>query len=228
MGTDADNGFHFSQKGPAQGDHPGDSSVGKTSLMNMYVNRKFNNQYKATIGADFLTKEDLVNHNGDQRLVTMQIWDTAGQERFQSLGVAFYRGADACILVFDLTSRKSFDNLDTWREEFLVQSGPSDTESFPFVVLGNKWDLKEHRVVNDKQVIEYCKNQKIMSKDGETPMYFETSAKESKDVNKAFTTVATLALEKQPDDGLAQNYVPDANLNLDDKKPDAGKKGCAC
>merc|ERR1712196_458556 len=92
---------------------------GKTSLMNQYVNRKFNNQYKATIGADFLTKEVMVTHNGDQRLVTMQIWDTAGQERFQSLGVAFYRGADACILVFDLTSKKSFDNLDTWREEFL-------------------------------------------------------------------------------------------------------------
>merc|ERR1739848_359880 len=85
----------------------GDSSVGKTSLMNMYVNRKFNNQYKATIGADFLTKEVMVTHNGDQRLITMHIWDTAGQERFQSLGVAFYRGADACILVFDSRARKA-------------------------------------------------------------------------------------------------------------------------
>merc|ERR1711934_613488 len=206
----------------------GDSSVGKTSLMNMYVNRKFNNQYKATIGADFLTKEVLVTHNGDQRLVTMQIWDTAGQERFQSLGVAFYRGADACILVFDLTSKKSFDNLDTWREEFLVQSGPAETDSFPFVVIGNKCDLRDSRVIQNKNALEYCKSKKIMSKDGETAMYFETSAKDSKDVTKAFTTVATLALEKQPDDGLAQNYVPDANLNLDDKKPDAGKKGCAC
>jgi len=65
----------------------GDSGVGKTSLMNQYVNKKFSNQYKATIGADFLTKEVMV----DDRLVTMQIWDTAGQERFQSLGVAFYR-----------------------------------------------------------------------------------------------------------------------------------------
>lgn len=72
----------------------GDSSVGKTSLMNQYVNRKFSNQYKATIGADFLTKEVTV----DDRTVTMQIWDTAGQERFQSLGVAFYRGADCCVL----------------------------------------------------------------------------------------------------------------------------------
>merc|ERR1712196_597728 len=208
----------------------GDSSVGKTSLMNMYVNRKFNNQYKATIGADFLTKEVMVAHNGDQRLVTMQIWDTAGQERFQSLGVAFYRGADACILVFDLTSKKSFDNLDTWREEFLVQSGPAETDSFPFVVLGNKCDLKDTRVVNNKRAVEYCKTKKIMSKDGETPMYFETSAKDSKDVTKAFTTVATLALEKQPGDDLSSNYVPEsASLNLNDTKSQAkGSGGCAC
>merc|ERR1712023_422714 len=125
----------------------GDSSVGKTSLMNMYVSRKFNNQYKATIGADFLTKEVMVTHNGDQRLVTMQIWDTAGQERFQSLGVAFYRGADACILVFDLTQKKSFDALTTWKEEFLIQSSPpGEPKAFPFVVLGNKSDLKDNRV----------------------------------------------------------------------------------
>ena len=63
----------------------GDSGVGKTSLMNQYVNKKFANQYKATIGANFLTKEVTV----DERVVTMIIWDTAGQERFQSLGVAF-------------------------------------------------------------------------------------------------------------------------------------------
>lgn len=50
-----------------------------------------------------------------------QIWDTAGQERFQSLGVAFYRGADCCVLVYDVNSMKSFDNLNNWREEFLIQ-----------------------------------------------------------------------------------------------------------
>merc|ERR1740130_1908566 len=87
----------------------GDSGVGKTSLMNQYVNKKFSNQYKATIGADFLTKEVTV----DDRLVTMQIWDTAGQERFQSLGVAFYRGADSCVLVFDVNVAKTFENLDS-------------------------------------------------------------------------------------------------------------------
>uniref|UniRef100_A0A8C5N147 Rab7 n=1 Tax=Leptobrachium leishanense TaxID=445787 RepID=A0A8C5N147_9ANUR len=95
----------------------GDSGVGKTSLMNQYVNKKFTNQYKATIGADFLTKEVMV----DDRLVTMQIWDTAGQERFQSLGVAFYRGADCCVLVFDVTAPNTFKTLDSWRDEFLIQ-----------------------------------------------------------------------------------------------------------
>jgi Ras-related protein Rab-7A len=119
----------------------GDSGVGKTSLMNQYVNRRFSNQYKATIGADFLTKEVMV----DDRLVTMQLWDTAGQERFQSLGVAFYRGADCCVLVYDVNSAKSFETLDSWRDEFLIQASPHDPDNFPFVVLGNKIDVEESK-----------------------------------------------------------------------------------
>ena len=51
-----------------------------------------------------------------------QIWDTAGQERFQSLGVAFYRGADCCVLVYDVNVAKTFENLDNWRDEFLIQA----------------------------------------------------------------------------------------------------------
>ncbi|KAK4777915.1 hypothetical protein SAY87_018102 [Trapa incisa] len=85
--------------------------------MNQYVHKKFSQQYKATIGADFVTKELQI----DDKLVTLQIWDTAGQERFQSLGVAFYRGADCCVLVYDVNVMKSFDTLDNWHEEFLKQ-----------------------------------------------------------------------------------------------------------
>ncbi|TYJ36190.1 hypothetical protein E1A91_A05G291100v1 [Gossypium mustelinum] len=95
----------------------GDSGVGKTSLMNQYVHKKFSQQYKATIGADFVTKELQI----EDRLVTLQIWDTAGQERLQSLGVAFYRGADCCVLVYDVNVMKSFDSLDNWHDEFLKQ-----------------------------------------------------------------------------------------------------------
>lgn len=79
---------------------------------------------------------------------SVKIWDTAGQERFQSLGVAFYRGADCCVLVFDVTQPTTFKTLDSWRDEFLIQASPRDPENFPFMVLGNKIDL-ENRVVSE-------------------------------------------------------------------------------
>uniref|UniRef100_A0A914E6F2 Ras-related protein Rab-7b n=1 Tax=Acrobeloides nanus TaxID=290746 RepID=A0A914E6F2_9BILA len=127
----------------------GDMGVGKTSLMNQYVNKLFSNQYKPTLGTDLLTKDIKI----DDRLVTMQIWDTAGQERFQALGSAFYRGADCCILVYDVTDPKSFQSLDMWRDEFLIQANPRDPESFPFVLLGNKIDVETKRAVSAKKAI---------------------------------------------------------------------------
>ena len=75
----------------------GESGVGKTCLLDRFVNRHFSAQHKATIGADFLFHEMDV----DGTPVSMQIWDTAGQERFASLNTSYYRGADCCILVFD-------------------------------------------------------------------------------------------------------------------------------
>ena len=65
------------------------------------------------------------------------------------MGVAFYRGADCCVLVFDVTQPNSFKTLDSWRDEFLIQASPRDPENFPFVVLGNKIDL-ENRAVSIK------------------------------------------------------------------------------
>jgi Ras-related protein Rab-7A len=188
----------------------GDSGVGKTSLMNQFVNKKFSNQYKATIGADFLTKEVLV----DDRLVTMQIWDTAGQERFQSLGVAFYRGADACILVYDVTVGKTFDNLESWREEFLIQAGPRDPENFPFIVIGNKIDCEANRVVPQKKALSWCQTK------GNIP-YFETSAKEAINVEQAFQVVARNALKQEAEDEV---YLPDT-IDVNEGQ-DKKKKGC--
>jgi len=191
----------------------GDSGVGKTSLMNMYVNKRFSNQYKATIGADFLTKEVSVD---DNRLVTMQIWDTAGQERFQSLGVAFYRGADCCVLVFDVNVGKTFENLDSWRDEFLIQAGPRDPDTFPFVVLGNKIDQENQRVVSQKRAIAWCQTK------GAIP-YFETSAKEAINVEQAFQTIARNALKQETEDDL---YIPDT-VDVNESHA-ADKGGCAC
>ncbi|CAH0487687.1 unnamed protein product [Peronospora farinosa] len=176
----------------------GDSGVGKTSLMNQYVNEKFSSQYKATIGADFLTKEIML----DDKLVTMQIWDTAGQERFQSLGVAFYRGADACVLVYDITNPKSFEKLDTWRDEFLAQAGPRDSDAFPFIVLGNKVDKESERRVPKEKAHEWCRGKNVQ----QPIQHYETSAKEATSVEEAFQTIAASALHKGHEDDI---YVPE-------------------
>ncbi|KAJ3158277.1 Ras- protein Rab-7 [Geranomyces michiganensis] len=116
----------------------GDGSVGKTSLRNQFIHKRFADTYKATIGADFVSK-DVETQDG--RRVSMQIWDTAGQERFQSLGVAFYRGTDACILVYDVTQPDSATNLVRWLSDFIRQADVQDPETFPFVVVGNKIDV---------------------------------------------------------------------------------------
>jgi len=153
--------------------------------MNQYVNKRFSASYKATIGADFLTKEVMI----DEKLVTLQIWDTAGQERFQSLGVAFYRGADACMLVYDITQPKSFDNLDSWREEFLVQASPADIKNFPFIVIGNKIDRENDRRISKVKAQAWCK-----AKAASPLPFFETSAKAALQVEAAFHEAAQMAL----------------------------------
>lgn len=191
----------------------GDSGVGKTSLMQQYVNKKFSNQYKATIGADFLTKEVMV----EDRLVTMQLWDTAGQERFQSLGVAFYRGADCCVLVYDVNNAKSFDTLESWRDEFLIQASPRDPENFPFVILGNKIDVEESkRMITQKRAMQFCQLK------GSIP-YFATSAKEAINVEQAFGVIAKNALAQEENEEFQGDYSDPINIHLDSEK-----SGCSC
>ena len=122
----------------------GDSGVGKTSLIQMFEHSRFTENFKPTIGADFSNKEITI----DGKSVTLQIWDTAGQERYQSLGTAFYRGADCAFLVYDITNNWSFDNLQNWKQSFLQKSMVSMPESFPFMVVGNKIDLESERTVD--------------------------------------------------------------------------------
>ncbi|GBG31156.1 Ras-related protein Rab-7a [Hondaea fermentalgiana] len=192
----------------------GDSGVGKTSLMNQYVNQRFSKQYKTTIGADFTTKEVVI----DDKLVTLQIWDTAGQERFQSLGVAFYRGADACMLVYDITKPKTFDSLQNWRDEFLLQSAPRDPERFPFAVLGNMVDKADERRVPEENARRWC----TQDVEHEIP-YFETSAKDAINVDQAFYAIAEAALKQ---DNQEELYIPNTLRvhAVDDRNADQ----CGC
>lgn len=199
----------------------GDSSVGKTSLMNQFVHRKFVSQYKATIGADFLTKEIMV----DDRLVTMQIWDTAGQERFQSLGVAFYRGADCCVLVFDINRSKTFENLEHWKEEFLIQWGGSydPTDSLPFMILGNQADRPE-----SERAVYGARVQQFKAKHMKDASYFETSAKDGYNVQMAFETIARNALKQEKEEDVYLPDLIDVSKKVNENKPEGEKNGKCC
>ena len=98
--------------------------------------------------------------------------------------------------MYDVNSSKSFETLDSWRDEFLIQASPRDPENFPFVVLGNKIDMEENkRQVTQKRAMTWCQSK------GNIP-YFETSAKEAINVEQAFQTVAKNALHQDQEEQL--------------------------
>ena len=195
----------------------GDSGVGKTSLMQQFVNSKFSHQYKATIGADFLTKEITVDNN---KLVTLQIWDTAGQERFQSLGVAFYRGADCCVLCFDVTNEKSLNNLTSWKDEFLVQSNVSNPQDFPFIIIGNKIDVDDSKKIPSlsKKLNNITNNQM----GGLNYPVFGVN------VEAAFEVIAKMALQQEELNASNGNDVNDDYNDAINIHLDSEASACGC
>lgn len=197
----------------------GDSGVGKTSLMRQFVSGKFENRYKATIGADFFSVDDTI----DGIPVKLQVWDTAGAERFASLGSAFYRGADACMLVYDITSSESYSHMSVWASEFTLQAGRKE-----MVLVGNKCDLEDKRQVFQRMVSQWCKDNPSQTSPSEPMPFFETSAKENKAVADAFRHVAAAALRAKSA-GMELFVAPSVKL-AEPKKRDAKKKDdrCSC
>jgi Ras-related protein Rab-7A len=168
----------------------GDSAVGKTSLLRQYVCQEYDPSSRSTIGTDFLRK-DLVAPGGDA-VVMLQLWDTAGQERFQTLTSAFFRAADACVLVFDLCHVESFQSLAGWLAEAETKCGPGKV----CAVVGNKRDMVPGRQVPSDAAQRWCL---------EVPgphcsvRYFETSALDHASVAAVFQHITALALRKPPD-----------------------------
>lgn len=121
----------------------GEAGAGKTALLYKYSSGKFMKEYKATIGADFHTKHVSAVHRKFNYSVTLQMWDTAGQERFTSLPISFFRGANAVVIVYDITNKESFDSIEFWKNKFMEHTGQNDTDwlDFPTLLLANKKDL---------------------------------------------------------------------------------------
>jgi len=115
-----------------------------------------------------------------------------------------------------MTDAKSFDNIASWMDEFVIQASPSNPDSFPFVVLGNKADLAAKRQVTSSKAAAWCQSK------GDVP-HFETSAKESVNVDQAFQTIAQNALAQQAT-AQAQPIIPNT-IKVTDEAP-AKKDGC--
>ena len=192
----------------------GDSSVGKTSLLNKYIKNEFALQYKATIGADFLTKQTQRNKD----IINLQIWDTAGSERYHSIGAGFYRNSETCVLVFDLTNIESFKNVETWRKEFLKGLNPPEEDKFPFVLFGNKSDMTGEIKISEEDIKAYCLQHYDMP-------YFALSAKNGDNVEEGFNKVCDLAYARagSRDDILLPDIKP-----LQVKRMPEKKGGCPC
>ncbi|KAF1806203.1 GTP-binding protein rab11 [Mucor lusitanicus] len=144
----------------------GSQGVGKTSLVVRYIDKTFSPNSTSTIGASFMTKKQTV----DNCKVRLQIWDTAGQERFRAMAPMYYRGAQAALLVYDITSQESFEELSSWIEELKRNM----TEDLVIVVAANKLDLAQTR-----REVSYDDAQKYITRVlGPETLLYEVSAKE--------------------------------------------------
>jgi small GTP-binding protein len=157
----------------------GDSEVGKTSIVGRYVTGSFSSSYKATIGTDVFRK--IVTVEG--RRIGLLCYDTAGQERFRNLVERYFVGAIGALMVYDVTNRESFDNLPTWSRQVDRHAGEALK-----IVIGNKIDLKNERVVNDKEGIGMARQLGAE--------FLETSAKDGVNIETIFERIALYAIDR--------------------------------
>jgi Ras-related protein Rab-11A len=160
----------------------GDGAVGKTAMTTRFTQDSFNTDYKRTIGADFAVKR-LEIPDIDAK-VTLQCWDLAGQPRFEFVRQGFYRGARGGLLLFDVTRRRTFLNIDRWKEETIDNVG----KKIPIVVVANKIDLVESRVVPEKEGRNYANENEFI--------YVESSALTGENVEAAYVELCKKMIEE--------------------------------
>jgi Ras-related protein Rab-8A len=152
----------------------GDSGVGKTCVLFRFAEDQYHATFISTIGIDFKIRTIEL----DGKKIKLQIWDTAGQERFRTITTAYYRGAMGILLVYDITSEKSFDSIRNWIRN-IEEHASADVER---MLIGNKCDMNEKRQVTkergEKLAIEYGMK------------FLETSAKQNENIENAFFTLA--------------------------------------
>lgn len=167
----------------------GDSGVGKSSLILRYTADSFNPSLVGTVGVNFKSRKEMI----DGEAVQVQVWDTAGQEHFHKITTSYYKGANGIILVYDVSDKKSMDNVEYWVKNIKAHA----SETVHVALVGNKTDLRKEGNSDNCTDTETGKE---FAQRYNVP-YFETSAKDAINVNDAFKTLVANIIEADPTDG---------------------------
>ncbi|XP_075771661.1 ras-related protein Rab-4B [Pelodiscus sinensis] len=158
----------------------GSAGTGKSCLLHQFIESKFKQDSNHTIGVEFGSK--VVNVGG--KTVKLQIWDTAGQERFRSVTRSYYRGAAGALLVYDITSRETYNALTNWLTDARTLASPN----IVIILSGNKRDLDADREVTFLEASRFAQENELM--------FLETSALTGENVEEAFLKCARNILNK--------------------------------
>ena len=189
----------------------GNSDVGKSSLLLRYVDSVWNDAFVPTIGVDFKVKTLTIS----EKKVKMQIWDTAGQERFRTVVATYFRGAHGILLLYDVTNKDSFKNLESW----LIEIEKNAKEKVLKILIGNKCDLTDDREISTEEGKAFALRNGME--------FMETSAKMNTNVTEAFETLGKLMIEfNSKGNQAAQKNNDNKNLKAGYGKNLKTKKGC--
>ncbi|XP_058789924.1 ras-related protein Rab-13 [Phymastichus coffea] len=191
----------------------GDSATGKTCILDKFKTEDLRNRYTMTLGLDLVTEIIIV----DDKRVKLQIWDTAGQERFRSIMQSYYRTAHGVILVYDITKRPTFLNLEKWFDEIRRNTSLNSL----VILAGNKCDMEYARQVTKSEGEIVCKFIP------EIFHFIETSAKEGTNINSMFYCLASELIKRDNQSNTNRNEN-DINLNKNRGLPPEKKKNSCC
>ena len=174
----------------------GDAAVGKSNLLVRYTSGQFKEEYQLTIGVEFGSNNVIIGDN----TYRIQIWDTAGQENFRSITRSYYKNTACAIIVYEISNKKSFENISSWIEE-CKNTAP---KSILMVLVGNKCDL-DNREVTEEEGREFAEKNGML--------FFETSAKTGKNVEELFKESVKVIDQK-----IKENYYDLENDSCGIKK----------